>query len=413
MNFTTDQSEDSYYNTSSDGCKDVVDCYEARSCELCYECLDCKSCYDSKFLQNCKNCQDSTFLKNCIGCNNCFGCINLRNKQFYFLNEELTKEVYQQKIEKLCLEKYSQIQELKRSFQQFLLKFPHKCSEFENCENCTGNYIRNSKNAHHCYDIQNAFDAKYCTYVTYFPVENVMDLYAIGGAKNCLEIIAGPEITNSSFIIGIKNGPHESNYCVSCINNCHNCFGCVGLKHAQYYIFNKQYTKEAYFILREKIIAHMKQIGEWGEFFPIKFSPFGYNETVAQEYFPLTQEEALKRGYKWTELKKKDYQSATITTIPDSIDDIKDTICDEVLACEYCSKNYKIQKEELKFYRKMKLPIPRLCPDCRHLARTKLRNPRKLFDRKCDNCSVPIQTTFASERQEQVFCEKCYLEAVN
>ena len=28
--------------------------------------------------------------------------------------------------------------------------------------------------------------------------------------------------------------------------------------------------------------------GEWGEFFPSSLSPFGYNETVAQEYFPLT-----------------------------------------------------------------------------------------------------------------------------
>ena len=33
----------------------------------------------------------------------------------------------------------------------------------------------------------------------------------------------------------------------------------------------------------------MQKTGEWGEFFPASFSPFGYNETVAQEYFPLNR----------------------------------------------------------------------------------------------------------------------------
>ena len=31
----------------------------------------------------------------------------------------------------------------------------------------------------------------------------------------------------------------------------------------------------------------MMRTGEWGEFFPSSISPFGYNETIAQEYFPL------------------------------------------------------------------------------------------------------------------------------
>ena len=31
----------------------------------------------------------------------------------------------------------------------------------------------------------------------------------------------------------------------------------------------------------------MKKTGEWGEFFPSSISPFGYNETVAMEYYPI------------------------------------------------------------------------------------------------------------------------------
>lgn len=43
----------------------------------------------------------------------------------------------------------------------------------------------------------------------------------------------------------------------------------------------------------------MQSTGEWGEFFPHTLSPFGYDETLAQEYFPLLENEAKKQGWKW------------------------------------------------------------------------------------------------------------------
>lgn len=39
----------------------------------------------------------------------------------------------------------------------------------------------------------------------------------------------------------------------------------------------------------------MISAGEWGEFFPHEHSPFGYNETVANEYFPMTESEVKKQ----------------------------------------------------------------------------------------------------------------------
>jgi hypothetical protein len=39
----------------------------------------------------------------------------------------------------------------------------------------------------------------------------------------------------------------------------------------------------------------MQETGERGEFFHRNLSPFGYNETVANEYFPLSKEEAIAR----------------------------------------------------------------------------------------------------------------------
>ena len=157
----------------------------------------------------------------------------------------------------------------------------------------------------------------------------------------------------------------------------------------------------------------MEASGIWGEFFPAELSPFAYNETEALGCYPLTKEEALARGYRWKDQEKKNYKPATITEIPDNIADVPDSIVQEILACETCGKNYQIQKQELKFYRTMGLPIPHKCPDCRHAERLSLRNPRQLHDRKCDNCSAEIQTTFAPSRPEKEYCEKCYLEEVN
>ena len=81
-------------------------------------------------------------------------------------------------------------------------------------------------------------------------------------------------------------------YCISCFGS-HDCFGCVGLRNKSYCILNTQYTKEEYEELVPRIIIHMMKNGEWGEFFPSSMSPFGYNETVATEYFPREKEEAL------------------------------------------------------------------------------------------------------------------------
>ena len=47
----------------------------------------------------------------------------------------------------------------------------------------------------------------------------------------------------------------------------------------------------------------------------------------------------------------------------------------------------------------------------RDLDRMKLRNPRKIFARKCDKCQTEMQTTYAPERPEKVYCQTCFNKA--
>jgi len=65
-------------------------------------------------------------------------------------------------------------------------------------------------------------------------------------------------------------------------------------------------------------------------------------------------------------------------------------------------------KSEIEFYLKHDLPLPKRHPDQRHIDRMNLRNPRKLFDRTCAKCGMDIQTTYAPEKPEIVYCETCY-----
>lgn len=107
----------------------------------------------------------------------------------------------------------------------------------------------------------------------------------------------------------------------------------------------------------------------------------------------------------------KEYQPGTYA-LPEAIHDVKDDVLQGRLACEVTRKNYKIQKAELLFYRKLGLPIPRLCPDERHFRRRKRRNGRALFARKCAGSGKEILSTIPPESPLAVYCEEEFLQTL-
>jgi hypothetical protein len=412
--FSANKNEGCLYGKWVNFSRDCLDNFFILESELCYESISCINCYDLRFSQNCKNCTESWFLKNCVGCTNCFGCLNLHNKQYYFLNEKCTREEYMEKLRNLDLHKHSNIEKMHAQFIEFCKKFPHKYLEGVQNENVTGDYISNSKNTKECFFVNNLEDCAYC-----IGALNLKDCYDVShyGALGCNELLyegegVGHGVQRVRFSKLISEGSSDIDYSWECASSRY-LFGCAEMRNAEYCIFNKQYSKEEYFKLREKIIEHMKKTGEWGEFFPHELNPFCYNETSAQDYFPMTKEEILSRGWRWKEDNSKTKYEGPVYEIPDSIYDVPDEICKKILTCEATKKNYRIEKFELEFYRKMGLPIPRFCPNERHRKRFLIVNPRQLWMRKCDKCDIEIQSTFAPERPEKVFCEKCYLDAIN
>ena len=400
--------EDCYYSKLAQSCKNVVDCSYVYNSEFCYQCFSVYNSYNCNYLSYSTNCSDCWFSENLTGCRNCFLCTNLSNKTYHFMNKPLDKAEYEKRIQEFkgSHRNFEKAQEI---LDQMKKERIHKYANIVNSEGCTGDFIQHCKDCVDCYDMN---DSRDCRYVI-VGVE-LKDVY------DCSNMYVKPELnyqvlgTIETFHVAFSLYVfHSQNILYSeQIFNSKDCFGCVGLKHKQYCIFNKQYTKEEYKALVPKIIDHMKQTGEWGHYFPIKYAPHAYNESLASEYFPLSKEEVLKRGWNWHEDEAQAQYEGPEANIPDNIKDVENDITEKILRCEKSGKYYKIMPQELKVYRTIGVPIPRRCPDQRHKDRMKNRNARKLYDRKCTKCQMNIRSTYSPDRPETIYCETCYQKEI-
>lgn len=387
MCINTAASEDCYFITNhSTYNKDCVDCLAIQHCELCYFCTDTRNSTFSEFLDECRYCDNCVFCYNCHSCSNCFGCWNLRHKKFHIFNKPYSQEEYEQKIKEIRPKTWA---EVVKSFEYFknLLKenATYRYAQIENCESCTGDHISESKNTKDSFYGYDTEDSAYC--YDFGEMKMVWDVTEPWQGELQYETHACNKVYNgmSTSKCYECNDIFYSQYCWYSSN----LFGCVGLRRKEYCILNKQYSPDEYRKLRANIVEHMKKTGEWGEFFPIEHSPYCYNETAAQEYFPLTKETALS-WYEGEETAQKDAGDA--------------------LKCDTCNKNFRIIPQEAEFYQKKNIPLTETCPDCRHKMRMELRPPRNLKKDTCKKCGVEMKTVFPDKKH--VYCEKCYLDTV-
>lgn len=430
--FSIDHSEDSSYVVRALKIRNSLDLTQSTDCELCYEGISLSGCYRTFFSEDCENCVDVWFSKNLVGCNNCFGSTNLRNAQYYFFNEKLSKEEYDNKIKKLNLNSYQSFIKVYENAKKHTLNFPVKYFHGLRAIDSNGEYLHNTKNVKQSFFIENGQDIKYCQNV-YAGSKDSYDHTVWGNDSTLIyeSLTCGEQINNLKFCFDCWPSCQDLEYCISCRSSS-NLFGCFGLKKKQYCIFNKQYSKEEYFILREKIMNHMNempykntkgQVYRYGEFFPEEFSPFAYNETQLIDIWPINKEGALLQGYTWREPEVKEYQTTLLTSnVPDSINETSETIIKELIQCELCKKAYKIVKTEFDFLKKYNIPLPRYCLNCRLANRFNKLNKPIYYHRGCmcnkehphhsDQCKNEFETSYSPERPEIVYCEECYQQEV-
>lgn len=397
-----EKNEDCYYSRGINNCKDCVDCLRIHQSELCYEGINLSQCYQCFYCQDCESSSNCFFSSNLKGCKNCFGCHGLVQKEYYFFNEPLSKEEWEKRVQSFVFTPEF-VQEMKQKSEAVRLTVPHRATHITQCENVIGDHVLQCKNSHEVFDSKNLEGCAYC-YEILNGAKDCYDFSMFGLQSELLYECNGCGYNAYHLLFSNHCWQNVFNliYCESCFPSVKDCFGCFGLRRNQYCILNKQYTKEQYEILVPQIIEHMKKMGEWGEFFPIEISPYPYQDSLAQAFFP--------RPISYDE--RQDEYIGPEIQVPPTIQDVSETITQQILRCQQTGKLYKITPQELCFYRNRGLPIPRICPEQRHAERMAKRNSNRLWERACFQCGALIQTTYAPDRPEKVYCEACYLKAI-
>jgi hypothetical protein len=382
--FTCCECQDSFYAFRSFKNREICDALNVLNCELCYEIIDSVNCYNCLYVQHSSNCSNCFLGYDLADCHNCFGCTMQIRANYKIFNQQYSEAEYQQEINKLK----SNLPVAFAKFNELKKQTIHKFADSVQCENCTGDVIYRSENCLNCFGLSDSENCKYCC-----DASHLKDCYDLDNDDNS-ELVyesIGSEHNYSHYFNDISWYNREINYCSLCFHS-KNIFGCCSMIKGEFCILNKQYSEDEYNNLRKKIIEDIKKSKEYGEFFPIDISLFAYNETIAQDYYPLTKEEILQKGYQWKEEEKPNIQQAS----------------ENIKKCVKCESIFRITPQENNFYNKLNIAKPEKCFKCRHRSRIALRNPRKIFKRNCAKCAKEIVTSYGPDRVEKIYCEDCY-----
>ena len=435
--FNGDRLEDSAYTLRCSYLNNCFDMIESFHNELCYECIMIDDCYQTFFSIDCEHCTNVWFSRDLTACSNCFGCTNLRNKQYCIWNEQYTKEEYAVKLAELT-GSWAARQAVEKKVKALWAQYPVKNLHGLQNYNSYGEHLHNTKNVRHSYSVQDAENVKYSQWMAIGPVKDSYDYSVWGHAASLIyeSLTCGEQVNGLKFCFDCWPSCRDLEYSIFCRGSS-NLFGCVGLKKKQFCIFNEQYSEEDYWKLRERIVAQMDQmkytdkLGRtygYGEFFPPELSPFAYNETVLQDLFPLTEEQAGVAGYIWGETDPKEYIiTMPAADLPDKIADTSDDVLKQIIGCLDCKRAYRIIRPELDFLRRMNISVPRYCLECRTQQRMAKLNLPQYREQSC-MCGLPdkaytntikhfhdselcpnvFQTSYPEDSSDIIYCEQCY-----
>jgi len=429
--FGAQQDENSMYSHYLNSSKECVDILYGFRSEKCYDCFDIDQCYNVRYSQSAFSCRDSYFLYDCRDCSNCIGCVGLRSRNYHIFNKPYSKEEYLKKAEELNLHSRQGIRRFADAFYsaEIFKRHPRRSYHGQLNKDSAGDYMNECENSENCFYVKGLRGCKNVFWGHH--MKDVYDYFAFGDpdelAYECVS--GGYGNYNCKFAEASWVANRDIEYCANYFN-CESVFGCIGLRKKKYCVFNRQYSEGEYHELVGRIKTSMLERGEYGEFFPLGISPFAYQDSVAQEHFPLTKEEVIGKGYVWHESEKKAPKvTLGFEALPDSILDAEDGILGETAGCEHggacnhsCTVGFRVTPEELSFYRNQRIPLPPLCFQCRHATRVALRNPLKLWHRECmcsnahphhaGRCPNEFKTSYAPDRPEVVYCEQCYQSEV-
>ncbi len=241
----------------------------------------------SRFINNSNN---IWFSSNLTGCSECLFCNDLVNCSYYIENIKYEKEEYLQKKEELLRDKHKYLD---------YYKTVQKVWKNYNSTNVVWSGFHNSidvKNWYYWYNVKNG--------------NNLIFVWWINGNENMYDIITAwaPKASDLYWIMWANgenlyicmNVTNSSNiYYSYFVTDCSYCIWCIWIKNRSYCIFNKQYTKEQWDELADKILSSMENDWSLWKFFPWRINPFYFNDTMAWLLWNFKKEEVENDWFMW------------------------------------------------------------------------------------------------------------------
>lgn len=284
--------ENIFYSFSiKDNCKDVlnsVSVYQNSSIIFFSSwIIESFKIFYSRFINNSS---DIWFSSNLTWCKECFFCSDLDNCTYYIENRKYSSEEYFKKKNEILKEKHKFLDYYKNT---------DKVWKNNNSTDVVWSWFNNSvdvKNWYYWYNAKNWNNLIFVWWIN--GNENMYDVFTAGSptASNLYWIMwanwdnlyISMNITNSSNIF-YSYFVTDSSYCL----------WCIWLKNKSYCIFNKQYTKEEWGVLADKIFSQMEKGWILGSFFPARLNPFYFNDTMAWLLWNFSKQEVEKEGFMW------------------------------------------------------------------------------------------------------------------
>jgi hypothetical protein len=403
--------EDLYYSYRNLGVKNSIDAIVCYYSDKCYDCGDCHNSFKLFYSRHSRDCINSYFLYDCRNCQDCFMSWNLRNKQYCILNVQYTKETYEEKIKSINFGSFEVIESLKEQFARIIKnEVIHRPNFNFRTYDSDGDYLENTKNCHNSFTISDSEDCYNCvrgmTQKSNIDVVGSFNVELSGSCVICQP--SGYALKNSLY-----SPSRYSEYLDLCIE-CEYCFGCVGLKKKKYCILNKQYTKDEYEIIKNKIIADMKSRREYGKFLPYSMSPAAFNFSNSAFYFPETKkEDILRLGGYWEDINESHLSGMPTSDLPDDIKNVPDDVVTRALICPETGWRFNIAQNELTFYRENNIPLPKYHFDVRIRNSLKYLVLLQPYPCKCFYCKKDIMAYYHPDwGYQKIACEECYKQNI-
>ncbi len=295
-------------------CKDIYDTYFSFDSHSLVECIFVTASHklvNARYSTGCDNC---FFIENCEDCSYCLFSSNLKGEKFFVFNQRVSEEEYFKILSSLVLTDSVHFETSKERYANYLKTQVYNVNSFTHSEQISGRFINSSHNV----------DTSYFSHLT----SNSSLIF--GGHKllgSVGLIISGGDVKDSyqSLLIrgpanGVRNsylcGPNvaELDYCIACKNSSDLMF-CVGLENVKYCIFNQQFSEKDYFTYKKKVKKNFLRDIDWGVQLPSQVSLIGYNESLANLFFPLSKVQANLLGFEWNadlDLVKVDREASSL-----------------------------------------------------------------------------------------------------